>query len=265
MSTRIALGVFAGLVSAVFFSGFLLTGAPIAVVAAYFTALPLFAVGLARGYLMAGVGGITGTTALALLGGFGIAVPFVVAFAGPVVVLVRQALLARTDGSGGTEWYPAGRLALVLAGLALAVMGILLVKAGGSDGGVTGYIEELIRDMFAQMGPQGSAGVSDDMVSTAAILLPSTAAASWMVMMAINGTLAQTLLRRRQWNVRPTGDLSAMHVPTAVVLAAAVGGLLFWQNDGWLGAVGSLVVAVVAVIFLFQGLAVVHTVSRSWS
>jgi len=264
MPTRIALGVFAGLISAAMFS-ITMTGVPLALLAGYFASLPLFAVGLARGYLMAGLGGLTGMVAIASIGGVVFAVPFLMAFAAPVTVLVRQALLARPSQGGGMEWYPAGHLVVVLASLAVVLFAGSLVTLGMTSGNAMATLESLVRDTVEQINPVVSSRLTPEGVSLTAALVPGLAAASWMVMVALNGMLAQTILRRREWNVRPGGDLASMVVPTWPALAAAGGGLLLWAGDGWAALLGGLVTFVAAVVYLFLGLAVVHTVSRAWT
>lgn len=264
MSTRIAMGVLAGLISAAMFAA-MLTETPLALLAGYFASLPLFAIGLTRGFLMAGVGGLTGTVAIAALGGVVFAVPFLIGFAAPIVVLVRQALLARADGAGATEWYPAGRLVVVLAGLAVILFGGTLMVIGMAEDSVVAVLEEMVRATVAQIDPAIAGRLTTQSIALTAALVPGLAAASWMVMMVVNGTLAQTILARRQLNVRPGGDLAALTVPTWLAAVAAGGALVLWQASGPLGLVGGLVVFVVGVAYLFQGLAVVHTVSRSWT
>src|SRR5207302_2015788 len=53
--------------------------------------------------------------------------------AGPGVVAVRQALLARHDTEGAVVWYPPGRLTLWVAGLGIGGIGVALLLLGGPE------------------------------------------------------------------------------------------------------------------------------------
>lgn len=264
MTSPFALAALAGLVSAALFAT-MFTGMPVAIIAGYFAPLPLFAVGLARGFMAAGVGGVTGAAAIAVLGDFAIAVPFVLAFAAPIAVLVRQALLARTGPSGTVEWYPIDRLLVALAGLSIAIFGGSLSVVAFGESGALHALEGLIRDILSA-NPKLAEGVSPEAVTATAALLPGMAAASWMIMMAVNGALAQTVLRRRALNLRPSARLADLTIPRWTSAVAAVAVAVFLLGDDWLGMVAGLVVFVTALVCLFQGLAVIHALARplSW-
>jgi hypothetical protein len=264
MSSPFALAALAGLVSAALFST-MFTGSPVAIIAGYFAPLPLFAVGLARGFMAAGIGGVAGAAAIAVLAGFALAVPFVLAFAAPVTILVRQALLARTNPSGAVEWYPADKLLIALAGLSIAIFGGSLSVLAFSESGVLPALEELIRGILGT-NPKLSEGVSAEAVTATAALLPGIAAASWMIMMTVNGALAQAILRRRALNVRPSAVLADLTIPRWMSGAAAVAVAVFLLGEGWLGLAAGVVAFVAALVCLFQGLAVIHALARplSW-
>jgi len=106
-------------------------GSPGGLILVYLTQLPLFAAGLWLGFGAAAVAGITAMLAL-LAASDAIAAAL---FAGlnvvPVVILVRQALLARRQDDGTLQWYPPGLLAAWLTGMALAGIGAAVVALGG--------------------------------------------------------------------------------------------------------------------------------------
>src|SRR5581483_11908465 len=85
-------------------------GSPGGLILVYLTQLPLFAAGLWLGF------------AAALFAGLNVV---------PVVILVRQALLARRQDDGTLQWYPPGLLAAWLTGMALAGIGAAVVALGG--------------------------------------------------------------------------------------------------------------------------------------
>lgn len=264
MSSRLALAALAGLVSAALFAT-MFTGSPFAVIAGYFAPLPLFAVGLARGYLAASIGGAAGAVAIAVFAGLAVAVPFLLAFAAPVAVLVRQALLARTDPSGAVEWYPIDRLLIVLAGLSVAIFGGSLAVLAMGESGIFGTLEDLVRGILS-VNPMLAEGTSPEAVTATAVLLPGIAAASWMIMIAVNGALAQAVVRRRAQNVRPSARLADLTIPPWASALAAAAVALSLLVEGWLGLAAGLVAFVAALVCLFQGLAVIHALTRhlSW-
>src|SRR5436853_6515226 len=104
--SSVAVGSALGAVAGVMYIAVML-GTPGALILVYMTQLPLFVAGLWLGTGAAALAGATGT--LVLLGRdldlLGAAV-FGVLNAAPVVLLVRQALLARRGGDGSVTWYP---------------------------------------------------------------------------------------------------------------------------------------------------------------
>src|SRR5271166_6913484 len=104
-----------------------LNGSHGSLILVYLTQLPLFVAGL---WLGAGAAALAGLTALLILlaaGGLMAAVLFAALNAVPVVLLVRQALLARTGGRGAIEWYPPGLLTAWLTGLGLTGIAVALL------------------------------------------------------------------------------------------------------------------------------------------
>lgn len=234
-------------------------GKPGALVLVYLTQLPLFVAGLWLGTTAAAIAGATGSLVL-----FGSRDLFVAAlFAGlnaiPVVLLVRQALLARRRPDGGFAWYPPGRLAAWLTGLGLAGLGAAVLFLGGPEG-----LQQTLRGIVAEaLGRMASEPVPNQsqIVEGLASIVPGVVAASWMVTTCANGVLAQGLLARFGMNWRPSPDIAALAlplwVPAALGLAAAAtlvpGGLRF---------VGINALIALAVPLCLAGLAVLHTAVR---
>jgi len=263
MPSPLALALLAGLVSAVFYAA-ALTGSPLAMMATFFAPLPLFAAGLARGFVAAALAGLAGALAIAVIGGVAFALPFVLAFAAPAAILARQALLARPGASGGLQWYPVGDLVVVLAVLAFAVFGGALVVMGLGEPDAATVLAEMVRATVASVDPALAERMTDAEFAASAALVPGIAAASWMVMMAIDGLLAQAVLGRRGWNVCPAGGFLALALPGwfgAVVIAGILG---LWLADGWLRLAAALAAFIGGLAHLLLGLAVVHATCRNW-
>lgn len=235
-----------------------LTGSPAAVILAYLAQLPLFAAGL---WLGVGCGAVACATAAAVLlavGGSSAAAAFAALYAAPIVVLVRQALLARRGSDGLLEWYPPGQLTAWLTGLGLvALIGAVAFFGGPSN------IEALLRDLLAPAIDRfADAGESaDGLIRLLALVTPGAVAASWMAMTASNAVLAQGVLARFGKAWRPSPDLAALALPLwlSAVLALAVTLSLLGGAARFYG-VNMLIV--LSVPFCLAGLAVLHAAVR---
>jgi hypothetical protein len=228
---------------------------------AYLSQLPLFAAGLWLGSGAAVLSGLAGAVILVVTGGLLTAVVFGVVDALPVALLVRQALLARPAGGGAVEWYPPGLLTAWLTGFGLAALAVTLVLVGGAAALQAG-LQEALAPMFDRR--LDSLPEHDAVLAAIAFVLPGILGASWMLMTATNGSLAQGVLARFGANWRPSPDLAALGLPLwiPVLLALAAGASLF---SGTARFVGISVMIVLAVPFCLAGLAVLHTFARRFS
>src|SRR5271169_4360576 len=111
-----------------------LTGSPGSLILVYLAQLPLFAAGLWLGVAAAAAAALTASVVLLAVGGIIAAALFAGLYAVPVVVLVRQALLARNGPEGAVEWYPPGLLTAWLTGLGLAALAVAVLLLGGASG-----------------------------------------------------------------------------------------------------------------------------------
>ena len=258
----------AGLTSAALYLSVVL-GSPGAFLLAYLAPLPLFLAGLALGLSALLAAGVAACVIVALASGSVIAAGVYLGIEVlPIAVLVRQALLSRPvvggvadgAGAGALEWYPVGRLTGLLVAMAAAVLVVIWLVFAGSEGGLEGTVQ-----MFLNAGLQGmlQAGGAEAEEMTPAIalmaaLFPGIAAASWVVMIAVNGALAQGLASRFGRNLRPSPDMATLELPRvllgALVVAAVVG---LVAPDG-LGYIGRNLLVVLGMAYLFAGLAVVH-------
>jgi hypothetical protein len=261
MPREIAIAAGAGLVASLFYLS-VLTGSPGALILVYLTQLPLFLAGLSLGVKASVIAGAAGG-AVSLVGG-GIASPlfFLAVNAAPVVFLVRQALLWRRDPAGAIWWYPPGRLVLCLVGLAVAAVAAAAVFLAGAEGGVEGGVRSAIGDALGRLLAEPDSGSLEPFVTLVARFFPALAALSWMIMTTANGILAQGLLARFNHNRRPSPEMAEIELPSWAPAALAAPALVAALADGAAGYLGFNVAIVVAVAFLFAGLAVVHAAAR---
>jgi hypothetical protein len=238
------------------------TGSPGVMILVYLTQLPLFVAGLCLGAGASMLAGLAGALILAAGSNLIAAAVFAGLNAAPVVLLVRQSLLARLDPQGAIEWYPPGLLTAWLTGLGLAAIAAVLVLLGGPDG-VQGAVRDALASAFGRRVDEAAAG-RDEVAGFIAFILPGIIATSWMVMTATNGSLAQGLLARFGASWRPSPDLAALGLPTwiPVLLAAAAAATALGGTPRF---VGVNVMIALAVPFCLAGMAVLHAAARRFS
>jgi len=236
-----------------------LLGSPGALILVYLTQLPLFLAGLWLGTGAAAVAGLSGCAVMLAASDMTAAALFAALNTGPVILLVRQALLARRDAAAGIHWYPPGLLVAWLTALALAGMAAALLFMGGPEGlhsALTGTVAHALDRLTARPIPD-----RDTVAATIAAVVPGTIAMSWMVMAVVNASLAQGLLVRFGANWRPSPDLAALTLPywLAGLLAAAAAAII---AGGAARFVGINMMIALFVPFCLAGLAVLHTAAR---
>ena len=232
--------------------------------------LPLFAAGLAQGVIGTAIAGGTVLLIAAMLAGLLAALGCLLFLVGPCLVLVRQALLNRTAaaGAGGAsgapdlEWYPSGLLVTWLTGIGLVWLGIAIAILSGEPAGLSGTIRELLVTSFSVLVPQ----LGQEQVNTLADRMVGIALGVGLVgnllMLALNGVLAQGALVSFGRNLRPSPDLLDMDLPgwIAPALAVALAGAFLLSGD--IGFVAKNLVPILLLPFFFAGLAVVHAFAR---
>ena len=236
-----------------------LTGSAGSMILIYLAQLPLFAAGLWLGTGACALAGLVAALVLAGTGSLLTAGVFAALNVFPVVVLIRQSLLARTAPGDVVEWYPPGLLAAWLTGLGLVAVAGMLVFLGGPQG-MEGALREVLAPVFDRRGEE-FAPEHNELLASIAFILPATVATSWMAMTTTNGCLAQGLLARFGASWRPSPDLAALSLPAwiSMVLAVAAAAIL---AGGTARFVGVNVMILLAVPFCLAGLAVLHTLAR---
>lgn len=237
-------------------------GSPGAFILVYMTQLPLFIAGLWLGAGAAALAGLAASLVLFAASDFIAAAIFTALNVLPVLLLVRQGLLARRREDGTLAWYPPGLLTAWLAALALIGMGVAFLLLGG-PGGLQTALQELVAHVLDRLTgdplPQ-----RDQVAATLALVIPGVIAASWMIMAFINGALAQGLLARFGVNWRPSPDLATLTLPRWLPLALAIAGAGV-AIGGTARFVGINMAIALSVPFGLAGLAVLHVAARRLS
>jgi hypothetical protein len=236
-----------------------MTGSTGSMILVYLAQLPLFAAGLWLGTGASASAGFVAGLILAGAGSLPAAGLFAALNVAPVVLLVRQSLLARTGPGNAVEWYPPGLMTAWLTGLGLVAAAVTFVFLGGPQGAQAALREALAPALDHRLDEITSE--LDELLAFVAFILPGIVAISWMAMTITNASLAQGLLARFGANWRPSPDLAALGLPIwiPVLLAGASGATLL---GGTARFIGVNLLIVLAVPFCLAGLAVLHTVAR---
>lgn len=236
----------------------------------YFAHMPLIAVGLAMGLWPAAIAGVV-ASGIAFVLTPSLALVFAAFYGAPAVLLVRYALLNRVveappEGEGGdeqrtgaqrVEWYPPGHLLGVLAGYALALL-VLTELFFVGEGGVKGLTESLLVEATNRL----QAGVSDqtpiDLKKYGYVLI-GMLAGSWIIMIVVNGTLAQTFVRGLTRNLRPSPHYRMTELQDWPIFVMAILAVLLFVGGAYLGFLAAIGLVLLTTLFFLQGLALVHS------
>lgn len=260
-----ALALAAGLVSGGLFVA-LATGSFGALIFAYLSQVPLFLVGLGLGTASLLVAGAAALLVVGIAGGAAAAGMLAAGGIVPILVLLRQALLNR-PGERGVEWYPPGLLVgwlTAMAGLGVTLAGLILAShPEGAEAGV----REMLAGALQLMAPPETLPEErmQQLSATFATVFLGSTAVSWMMMMAINGSLAQGVLVGFGRNLRPSPHVSAIEIPRWIYLALGVAILIAVAATGTLGYIARNLAIAFAAAFFFQGLGIVHALVGRWS
>lgn len=253
------LAVAAGLASAVIFmSG--LAGSTATMILANLAPAPLFAAALGLGAFGGMVAAAASTVFVLISGGFTTAATFALVTAVPVALLGRQAMLSRTREDGSVEWYPSIGLLAWLTGIGATAFLVLALFLASQTEGLSGTVRAAVEEMAEIFQLEGEH--RDLLVATATPLLPGMAIAMWMLMLVVNGAVAQGLLVAGKKALRPTPDIAALHLPGWIAPAAAAVGLAAILLAGDPGYAARNLLVVMTVPFFLQGISVVHMLAR---
>ncbi len=208
----------------------------------------------------------TDSIGLALLNGAQMVLATAVMLTAPVVILVRQALLTRTAGDGGIEWYPPGLLVTWLTGIGFVHLAVIAVMLALLDGGTS--IEGTFSDLFsAWLGaalPDLPTEETAELSRFVAYFGLGLGATGWLLLLAINGVLAQGALARYGRNLRPAPNIAVLELPRWLALALAGSVVTALLATGDLAFLARGLALVLLLPYIFAGLAVVHTAVRRY-
>lgn len=258
MARVILLATLGGLLAGIFHMA-ALTGTLGGAIFAFLSEVPLFLVGLSMGLLAALIAGGVSAVVIGVVGGATSSLLFVVTTAGPLVFILRQALLNRVRPDGVTEWYPPGLLIAWLTGISAAGIALSAFMLADFPEGYAGAVRAWLGTGVERLMPAGiEQKAIDRALDQLAAIAPGVAAIFWVLLMSINGTLAQGMLTGFGRNIRTAPPIATLEVPswTYYVFGAAM--LVAIVVDNTVGYIARNLAIAFAVPFFFQGLAVVH-------
>lgn len=264
MSQVLALAVLAGIISGAL--GLApLTGSFGLVLLSYFVQLPIMLAGLTMGLAAALVAALTAAIISTLIAGLLPALIFLVALALPALWVVRQALLSRQD-QGSLVWYPPGAILAQLTVMAVLALALAFFAFMGQPGGLPGAIEVMLIQAFEQLSAAAGQPAPDAaLLRSKAVFVPALVACSWLIMVVVNGVLAQAIGRRIGWARRPSLELSDLDLPVWLWPLMGLALLAALLGSTGLGLLGRSAMIVLIVPFGFLGLAVIHKFANRWS
>jgi hypothetical protein len=260
---HLAVAILAGVISAALFAAVAM-GSFLGMTLTFFTTLPLLAIGMTHGTLGSLIAGVAGAVAVAVAGDPVFAIPYVLGAALPAGILARQAMLHRAGTGGAVEWYPLGNLAAWLGGLGIALtFGWYLALTWQQGASGIEAIAAALRETYQAVRTPGTQDLPPETFTALALAVPGVAGASWALMVAINGALAQAALVRAGRATRPATALADLTLPRLAVLVPLAGVVLWSLASGLPQVVGASVALVGCAVVLLQGLAVVHAFVRA--
>lgn len=219
----------------------------------YLATLPLFLAGLSSGWSAALIAGLAGGIVTLVAGGLPFAALYLASYALPAAFLCRQALLSRTNSNGDVEWYPVGHLVLCLLGMASGLFLLVFAYLEFFAGGLLEAATELLTAYGKFMGPEAMEGFAMGMAPS----VPAIGVVSWIMLIFVNGVLAQGLLVRGNRNYRPSPRLGDITYPLWL-LPAFIGTIFLSYFDGNLALFGKTLAVIGAVAYFLLGLGVLH-------
>lgn len=265
MSQALALAVLAGIVSGAL--GLApLSGSLLLVLISYFVQLPMMLAGLTMGLAAALIAAATAIALNIVIAGVIPALIFGLAFALPSLLVVRQALLSRSDQTTGIVWYPPGLILAQLTVLAVGGLALAFLAFMGQEGGLLGAIETMLVEAFGQLST-ATGGPSPDIsnLQANAVFVPAVIACSWLIMAVVNAVLAQSIAVRTGWNRRPSPELASLELPFWLWPMMGIAVFLALLGSTGLGLFGRSALIVLIVPFGFLGLAVIHKYAGRWT
>ncbi len=256
----LGLGLAAGGLSAtVFASAYFVEGAgPLLFFAWYVTPLPLLVCGLSFGSTVIALGGAAGVAGVGITAGALAGASFAALHVVPALWVVLRSTEKTPSLYGGDD---TGRILSELAAYAAFAFLVVLFFRGFD---ITAVTDEVQKTIEAAFGEASHLADNASFVESFSRFFPGLFGAWWLVMISVNSMIAQALASVAGRARRATPVWSELSTPRwlpVAFLAAAATASLFEASFALIGATLAMILGLP---LLFQGLAVIHAMSRSW-
>ncbi len=236
--------------------------------------LPLLAVGLARGPQGVAIAAGAGILAAVALAGSAAAGVYAGLHALPAWLLVHAALAGTGARQAPAPSAPAATATdevrgAAAAGACLTVLAIYAASLGCTAAAVISGpegIEAAMRSLLDQAVAVSMAALPGDarqgFIQNAAPFFIGLFGISWQILMVGNALLAQRIVARRGWALRPTPDWSALRLPEWLAWPLVAAAALSLVTAGDVQYLARSTVLILATPYFFLGLVVVHVFAR---
>ncbi len=244
-----------------------------------FVPLPSLIAGIAYGWPVAGIAGLVGALCFFMIAGAsGIAgLVYAVMIAVPATLLAQVIGLWRPDtterfsdsfrnpppagAEEHVEWFPLSGILAWLVILATVLTTLMLLPFGFDDLKYKANVHELVDTLIAQLRPAMQSDLTPDQVAALKVntarLLPAFAAASWVMLMILNGWIAMRIARMSGLLQRPAPDMRLAMLPRMVLFGLGIA-LLVATMAGVPGRIAMAFCGAALFAIMLIGLAVLH-------
>ena len=141
------------------------------------------------------------------------------------------------------------------------IIALGVIWFSNQDGGLAGVIERSLTELLSVLGTEVAQSTSESLGSYL-FIVPGLMGVSWVIMIVLNGVLAQWLLSRSGRNLRPSPTFGEINLPTWLSYMLGMSALLAFWGEGVLAFAGGSMVMILMTPYFFQGVGVVHQWSR---
>ncbi len=276
MNSPILIGIGAGLVSAVLFAS-TLTGGVLAMMLFYITAMPGFLAGLGWGTQAAIITALVGAALTGILLSPLTGLGYFLTLGLPIAILCHFALLARpakeaedaptSTPAGAMEWYPPGRIVVIIALMAGCVATLSIPLLGMDVETYRSNLQAIIDKAFlANLPVTGEIALNKEELAPVLEMLvralPAASAIVWFCIVVLNMWSAAKIVTVSGRSIRPWPDVAMMSYPNMFALGF-VASLLGTFAPGILAIVATGFVGAFLIAYVILGLVILHFIVRN--
>lgn len=254
-------GVLGGVASAALFAVATLYADKGFIFLAYLAPIPLFMAGLGAGYVSGIIASLAGAGGLILATSPQTAWVYTILIALPVAILVTMAMRYKLSEDGQAFWYPEGRLLTALTAYPCL---FFLTAFGAAEQQESGGLLQQTLDALPQIIDQFSKEMKVEDIAPLksalemlANVFPAIAGISWILIVLLCALVAQSSLRQQGWLLRSSLSWSELRLPTTLIIAAAIAGLMAFAPAPY-DYIGTNLGAILCAPIFIAGLAIAH-------